>query len=60
MLLISKQVWHSYEFRILPFAVLLIVAAHLLNLRWSGQGRLTSPRTAGQPESDPGQEREAA
>lgn len=60
MLLVAKQVWHSYEFRILPFAVLLIISAHLLNLRWSGPGRLASPRTAGQPGSGPGLEREAA
>ena len=60
MLLIAKQVWHSYEFRILPFAVLLIIVAHVLNLRWSGQGRQASPRTTGQPGSGPGLEREAA
>ncbi len=60
MLLIAKQIWHSYEFRILPFAVVLILAAHFLNLKWSGSRRLASPRAAGQPDSDPGLEREAA
>lgn len=34
-LLISKQIWHSYELGILPFAVVLIVAAHVLNFRLS-------------------------
>lgn len=60
MLLIAKQVWHSYEFRILPFAVLLIVVAHVLNLRWSGHGPQASSQTAGQPGPGRGQEREAA
>lgn len=33
--LIAKQIWHNYELAILPFAVLAIVAAHLLNFRLS-------------------------
>jgi hypothetical protein len=33
--LVAKQVWHEYEFRLLPFAVILIVAAHILNFRLS-------------------------
>lgn len=33
LLLIAKQLWHQYEFQILPFAVVLIIAAHLLNYR---------------------------
>ncbi|HYF32472.1 MAG TPA: MerC domain-containing protein [Chitinophagaceae bacterium] len=32
-LLLAKQIWHSYQFWILPLAVLFIVAAHLLNYR---------------------------
>ncbi|HVU97243.1 MAG TPA: MerC domain-containing protein [Puia sp.] len=35
ILLIAKQIWHSYELAILPFAVLAIVAAHLQNYRLS-------------------------
>lgn len=33
VLLIAKQLWHEYEFRFLPFAVILIIGAHLLNYR---------------------------
>jgi hypothetical protein len=35
MFLIAKQIWHSYELALLPFAVLAIVAAHVLNYRFS-------------------------
>jgi hypothetical protein len=35
LLLVAKQIWHDYELFILPFAVVLIVGAHLLNYRWS-------------------------
>jgi hypothetical protein len=33
-LLFAKQHWHQYELEILPFAVILIVLAHLLNFRY--------------------------
>ena len=33
--LIAKQIWHSYELAILPFAVVGIVTAHILNYRLS-------------------------
>lgn len=33
--LIAKQIWHSYELALLPFAVLAIVTAHILNFRLS-------------------------
>ncbi len=33
LLLFAKQVWHQYQYYILPFAVLLIIAAHFLNYR---------------------------
>ena len=33
ILLLAKQIWHQYELRILPFAVLLILSAHILNFR---------------------------
>ena len=33
LLLVAKQFWHSYQFWFLPFAVILIVSAHLLNYR---------------------------
>ena len=32
-LLLAKQIWHEYELRLLPFAVLLIISAHILNYR---------------------------
>ncbi|HMI62581.1 MAG TPA: hypothetical protein VK518_16805, partial [Puia sp.] len=33
--LLAKQIWHQYELRLLPFAVLLIISAHVLNYRLS-------------------------
>lgn len=33
ILLLAKQIWHKYQLWILPFAVVLIVTAHLLNYR---------------------------
>jgi hypothetical protein len=33
-LLFAKQKWHQYQLWILPFAVILIVSAHLLNFRY--------------------------
>jgi hypothetical protein len=33
--LIAKQIWHSYELALLPFAVTGIIAAHVLNYRFS-------------------------
>jgi len=35
LLLVAKQIWHAYELRFLPFAVVLIVGAHVLNYRLS-------------------------
>jgi MerC mercury resistance protein len=35
LFLLSKQIWHQYQFWLLPFAVLLIVSAHILNYRFS-------------------------
>jgi len=40
LLLIAKQLWHQYELRLLPFAVILIIAAHLLNYRLSRPGHV--------------------
>jgi hypothetical protein len=34
ILLLAKQLWHEYQFRLLPFAVILIVTAHFLNYRF--------------------------
>lgn len=34
LLLFAKQIWHSYQMWILPLAVLLIIAAHLMNFRF--------------------------
>jgi MerC mercury resistance protein len=33
LLLVGKQIWHQYQYWILPFAVMFIVTAHLLNYR---------------------------
>ena len=33
ILLLAKQFWHQYELFILPFAVISIVGAHIINLR---------------------------
>ena len=33
LLLFAKQLWHSYQFWLLPIAVILIVTAHLMNYR---------------------------
>jgi hypothetical protein len=33
LFLLAKQVWHAYQFGLLPFAVILIVTAHVLNYR---------------------------
>jgi hypothetical protein len=35
LLLVAKQIWHQYELRLLPFAVVLIIGAHVLNHRFS-------------------------
>lgn len=49
-MLVAKQIWHAYELVILPFAVVLIVGAHLLNYRWSRQAAGVK-EVAGEPES---------
>jgi len=33
LFLVAKQVWHHYQYWLLPFAVILIVAAHLINYK---------------------------
>jgi hypothetical protein len=33
LFLVAKQIWHDYEFSLLPFAVILIISAHILNYR---------------------------
>ena len=58
MLLIAKQVWHSYELAILPFAVIFIVSAHVLNLRLTKACRVCPSREQGP--GNTGLEREAA
>jgi hypothetical protein len=35
LLLLAKQHWHQYELFILPFAVIFIVSAHVINFRLS-------------------------
>jgi len=34
LFLVAKQYWHSYELLLLPFAVILIVTAHVCNLKF--------------------------
>jgi hypothetical protein len=38
--LIAKQIWHSYELALLPFAVVGIIAAHVANYRFSRVPRI--------------------
>ena len=33
--LFAKQYWHNYELFLLPFAVILIISAHIFNFRYS-------------------------
>lgn len=33
LFLVAKQIWHHYQYWLLPFAVVLIVTAHLINYR---------------------------
>jgi hypothetical protein len=33
LLLVAKQLWHNYQYWFLPFAVALIISAHLINYR---------------------------
>src|SRR5882724_6881515 len=35
LILFAKQLWHEYQFWLLPFAVIFIVAAHVRNFRLS-------------------------
>ena len=49
LFLIAKQLWHTYEFRLLPFAVILIIVAHILNYRLSKRHGHSSTGTPSQP-----------
>lgn len=33
LLLVAKQIWHQYQYQLLPFAVGLIIGGHVLNYR---------------------------
>jgi hypothetical protein len=33
VLLFAKQIWHSYQYWLLPFAIVFIITAHLINYR---------------------------
>jgi hypothetical protein len=35
ILLFAKQYWHDYELILLPFAVILIISAHIFNFRYA-------------------------
>lgn len=35
LFLFAKQYWHDYELFLLPFAVILIISAHIFNLRFT-------------------------
>jgi MerC mercury resistance protein len=48
ILLITKQVWHAYELWILPFAVLLILSAHILNYRFCRESGPIGKHESGQ------------
>jgi hypothetical protein len=34
LFLVAKQYWHIYELILLPFAVILIISAHIFNFRF--------------------------
>jgi tetrahydromethanopterin S-methyltransferase subunit C len=56
LFLIAKQLWHTYEFRLLPFAVILIIVAHILNYRLSKSahtGHSAAVTPASSPETSP-------
>jgi hypothetical protein len=44
LLLLAKQVWHQYQLWLLPFAVLFIITAHLVNYRACKADRETKRR----------------
>jgi hypothetical protein len=44
--LLAKQYWHVYELILLPFAVILIVAAHFFNIRFSRKFQKSREQTA--------------
>lgn len=39
ILLIAKELWNKYELYLLPFAVILIISAHVVNYRLSRSGK---------------------
>lgn len=45
--LVSKQIWHNYELLFLPFAVVLIVGAHIYNYRLTRRRAHTGQTPAG-------------
>ena len=57
LLLVAKQIWHQYELRILPFAVILIIGAHVVNYRLSRPVRVQEGAAAGLSEAEVGRER---
>jgi hypothetical protein len=46
LFLIAKQYWHVYELILLPFAVILIVSAHIFNIRFSRNFHKNREQTA--------------
>ena len=57
LLLVAKQVWHQYELRILPFAVILVIAAHVVNYRLSRPIGVDARPSADVSEMEAGRER---
>ena len=45
ILLIAKEIWGSYELYFLPFAVVLIISAHVVNYRLSRPARAEGSRS---------------
>ncbi len=52
MFLIAKQIWHQYELRLLPFAVLLIIGAHIVNYRLCRPARSASRQRPAGPKAN--------
>ena len=55
MFLTAKQIWHSYELALLPFAVVAIVAAHVLNYNQSRRRRVVRRTDIRFPDPNSGQ-----
>jgi hypothetical protein len=47
LFLFAKQYWHDYELILLPFALILIISAHIFNFRFSRKKTQTGRKVIG-------------